>query len=347
MAKPRVFISSTYYDLKHIRNSLEAFIDTLGYDAVLFESGDIPFQHDQPIDESCYGEIQNCHMLVLIIGGRYGSPTSDARKLKAKDLDAAYERYNSITRKEYETARDRDIPIFIFVEKNVMAEYQTYKDNRDNAFIKYAHVDSVNIYRLLDDILSQRRNNFIRDFEKFDDISTWLRDQWSGLFADFLTRQSTVTSLKDLSAQVAELSGVSTVLKEYTESMMRKIQPENFQAIISEQSRKLRASKIQRFCREGMIDYLVSHTDRNIGPVTLYTAFEKSESMIDFLKRAKFKKDFSDKFMHEFGEMAKNDYRELINRYLKQDLYIDLDFNPKPQEPNKANAADAKSRAAD
>ena len=79
MAKPRIFVSSTYYDLKHIRNSLEAFIDNLGYEAVLFESGDIPFHHDVPIDESCYVEIQTCHMLVLIIGGRYGSPSSIIR----------------------------------------------------------------------------------------------------------------------------------------------------------------------------------------------------------------------------------------------------------------------------
>ncbi|HAV1364053.1 DUF4062 domain-containing protein [Vibrio parahaemolyticus] len=36
MAKPRIFVSSTYYDLKHIRNSLEAFIDSFGYESVLY-----------------------------------------------------------------------------------------------------------------------------------------------------------------------------------------------------------------------------------------------------------------------------------------------------------------------
>lgn len=36
MARPRVFVSSTYYDLKHIRASLENFIESLGFDAVLF-----------------------------------------------------------------------------------------------------------------------------------------------------------------------------------------------------------------------------------------------------------------------------------------------------------------------
>jgi hypothetical protein len=49
MAKPRVLVSSTYYDLRHIRNSLESFIEGIGYEAVLFESGDIAFHHDTPI----------------------------------------------------------------------------------------------------------------------------------------------------------------------------------------------------------------------------------------------------------------------------------------------------------
>lgn len=33
MAKPRVFISSTFYDLRQIRSDLDNFIDTLGYEA--------------------------------------------------------------------------------------------------------------------------------------------------------------------------------------------------------------------------------------------------------------------------------------------------------------------------
>jgi len=319
MAKPRVFVSSTYYDLKHIRNSLESFIDSIGYEAVLFESGDIPFHHDQPMDESCYGEIHNCHMLVLIIGGRYGNPTSDSKKSKGKDLDSAYERYNSITRKEYETARERDVPIFIFVEKNVLAEYQTYKDNRDNLSIKYAHADSVNIYKLLDDILSQRRNNYVKDFEKFDDIASWLRDQWAGLFADFLSRKSSETSLKDLTAQIAELSGVSTVLKEYTESMMRKIKPENYINIITEQSQKLRAAKIRRFEGEEMIKYIIDKSGISIRPSVLYSAFEKSKSLTDFLKRTNISDDFINAFMAKHEDVAKRDYEQLLGRYLRSD----------------------------
>ena len=51
MARPRVFISSTYYDLKYIRGGLEAFVRQTGYDPVLFEKGDIPFHHDTLLEK--------------------------------------------------------------------------------------------------------------------------------------------------------------------------------------------------------------------------------------------------------------------------------------------------------
>jgi len=37
MAIPRVFISSTYYDLRHVRNDLEVFLRNLGYDPVMHD----------------------------------------------------------------------------------------------------------------------------------------------------------------------------------------------------------------------------------------------------------------------------------------------------------------------
>ena len=121
MAKPRIFVSSTYIDLKHTRRHIEAFIKQMGYESVLFENGDIPFHFDQPLDISCYGEIETCHMLILIIGGKYGSSSSEnenEEKDEKKDEKKNNERiafYNSITKKEYLTAREKNIPIFIFI----------------------------------------------------------------------------------------------------------------------------------------------------------------------------------------------------------------------------------------
>ena len=126
MAKPRVFVSSTYYDLKHIRASLEAFISSLGYESVLFESGDIAFQHEKALDLSCYEAVESSHIFVLIIGGRYGSAASGQTRPTAKP-DEMYDFYNSITVEEYRKARQKDIPIYIFLEKSVAAEYLTYR----------------------------------------------------------------------------------------------------------------------------------------------------------------------------------------------------------------------------
>ena len=110
MAKPRIFVSSTYYDLKHIRASLSLFIDSLGYESILFEKGQIAFVSDDPLDISCYREAESADIFVLIIGGRYGSETSE---VQIKDK-TQYTDYNSITKKEYETASNNHIPIYIF-----------------------------------------------------------------------------------------------------------------------------------------------------------------------------------------------------------------------------------------
>ncbi len=80
MARPRVFVSSTYYDLKHIRSSRENFIESLGFKAILSEKGDIAYTPDIPLDESCYSEVENSDIFVIIIGGRYGSEKSGSKK---------------------------------------------------------------------------------------------------------------------------------------------------------------------------------------------------------------------------------------------------------------------------
>src|SRR2546423_9627825 len=112
MAKPRIFISSNFYDLKQVRSSLETFILGFGFDPVLSEKGSIAYSPDVPLDESCYREAQSCDVFVLIIGGRYGSEISEG---KAAENKGFYDRDESITRKEYESAVEGDIPIYFLI----------------------------------------------------------------------------------------------------------------------------------------------------------------------------------------------------------------------------------------
>ena len=99
---PRVFVSSTYYDLKYVRERLEKFIENYGFEAILFESDKVTYQHGKAIDQSAYFEVELCHLMILIIGGRYGSPSTLA------NIEEERRRYDeefiSITRNEFETA---------------------------------------------------------------------------------------------------------------------------------------------------------------------------------------------------------------------------------------------------
>ena len=56
----------------------------------------------------------------------------------------------SVTQKNYEPAISKEIPTFIFVERNIIAEYATYKENKGNESISYAHVDKTKVFELLD-----------------------------------------------------------------------------------------------------------------------------------------------------------------------------------------------------
>lgn len=322
MAKPRIFVSSTYYDLKHIRASLEAFIDSLGYDSVLFESGDIAFRHDKPLDQSCYQEIRSCHMLVLIIGGRYGSPASDEQSQTADEREESYKRFNSITRKEYATARERDIPIFMFVDKNVLAEHQTFKRNRDNEQVDYAFVDSPNIFHLLDEIVTEGRNNFVRGFENFDDISSWLRGQWAGLFAGFLSQQNSDIAISDLSGQIRELRDVSSVLRKYSEMMIKSIRPEDSDRVISSQHEKLWDAMIDRFATEKFIAILLSELPEDeFSCEEVFDHLLASPSIYDFFGRLGFNPDY----VKEIGPKEEGVFLGIKSKYKDQASAIRID----------------------
>lgn len=76
MARPRVFISSTFYDLRQIRDDLERFVRDLGYEPVRHETGAIPYGHESPPEEYAYREVETCDIVVAVIGGRFGSASA-------------------------------------------------------------------------------------------------------------------------------------------------------------------------------------------------------------------------------------------------------------------------------
>ena len=172
MARPRVFISSTYYDLKQTRENLDQFLTGLGYDTVRNEHGDIPYGNKEELEKYCYKEVNNIDIFVSIIGGRFGS--------EAKDSEW------SISNEELRTAINRGKQVYIFIEKSVDNEYETYLLNKDNASTKYKYVDNVKIYQFLEEIHKLTTNNNIKTFDSSSEIQDYLKEQFAGLFQSFL-----------------------------------------------------------------------------------------------------------------------------------------------------------------
>lgn len=272
MAKPRVFISSTYYDLKHLRSSLENFIESLGFEPILSEKGDIAYSPDTPLDESCYREVNNSDILVLIIGGRYGSESSRKKEKSLHDFQ-----YDSITKEEFKTAIKNEIPTYILIEKSVYGDYETYLKNKDNTTVKYAHVDSQNIFKLIEEILALPRNNPIHQFDRYREIEIWLKEQWSGLFREYLKNRSQQKQLITLSSQVSDLSEISRTLKRYLEVIVTNVIPKQSEELIKEENERI--GLINELKHNGLINYLIDTVNEDV----LIKSLFKSNSLKDFV----------------------------------------------------------------
>lgn len=180
---PRVFISSTFYDLKFIREELANFVRSYNFEPILFEQGDVGYIHGRNPDESCYKEMSHADMVILIIGGRYGSPASG-------EVQENFKEYLSVTRKEFNTAVEENIPVYVFVDANVYSEYNVYAKNRTvfdsgKANIHFAATDNINVFRFIDAIF-MLKYICVTGFTEAQDIKIFLKKQWADMFKEYL-----------------------------------------------------------------------------------------------------------------------------------------------------------------
>ncbi len=197
MAIPRVFISSTCYDLKYIRENLKYFTKTLGYEPVLSEEGSIYFDPTLSTQDSCLREIPSCQLFVLIIGGRFGGSYKDTK--------------DSVTNNEYREAVKSKIPVFALVDNSVLSDYFVYQGNKtnpdiDEKKITYPSADNTKIFSFIEEVRTNSVNNALNPFNDFSDIESYLRQQWAGMMFSCLTRQNEDRRVADTMSALTQMS---------------------------------------------------------------------------------------------------------------------------------------------
>lgn len=206
MAKPRIFISSTFFDLRSMRASLERFIKEIGYDPVMFERGHIPWDKEIPLETSCYREINSCDILIAIIGGKFGSLSKNNQ--------------SSITQNEIKESFDKGKQVYIFIDKLVHSEYQTYQNNKHLLGFSPISVDNIKIFDFVSEMYNINIGNPIEPFETVEDIIKYLREQWAGLFQRLLATNSRkiesqlISDIKNSSETLSNLVNILVKAKE-------------------------------------------------------------------------------------------------------------------------------------
>ncbi|WP_318516718.1 DUF4062 domain-containing protein [Photobacterium leiognathi] len=175
MARPRVFISSTYYDLKYVRADVERFIIDQGFEPVLNEKGHIAYGSREKLEEYCYKEVSQCDILVSIIGGRYGCSSTNE---------------HSVSNRELLEASKLGKQVYIFIESAVATEFRTFQANKNIDGIIYQAVDDVKVYEFVEEVYNMPKNNTLHHFSGASDIISYLKEQWAGLFQRLLNDES-------------------------------------------------------------------------------------------------------------------------------------------------------------
>lgn len=183
MSAPRVFVSSTYYDLKHIRNYLETFIQQFGYTPVLSERGDVFYASDSDAQQSCLEEVRSCQLFVLVIGAKRGSEYQDTGE--------------TIVNHEYRAAIDSGIPVYTLIDADVLCDYSLYRRNRDNKEVKldaiqYTAAEDTRIFDFIFEVTTARKDNAYQPFRSVSDIESYLKKQWASKLLALLKKEASM-----------------------------------------------------------------------------------------------------------------------------------------------------------
>lgn len=171
MSQLKVFVSSTCYDLSQVRADLSDFISQLGHHPILSEYSTFPVDPDDSTIENCIRNVEAADILILILGNRYGYVAETGK---------------SITNTEYLYAREKGIPIYVFIYKPLISILPVWKKNKNGDFSNL--VDSVKVFELVDEI-REKYKKWCFEFESAQDIIQTLKVQFSYIFKKSLDQR--------------------------------------------------------------------------------------------------------------------------------------------------------------
>ena len=167
---PVVFLSSTCYDLKQVREDLKDFFEgNYGFQTMLSEFDSFPI-------DPCIGTFENslsnldksADIFILIVGTEY---------------DHVTERGKSIVNLEYRQAKAKGIPVFVFVDKQLYSQLERWEANKDGNFSTVA--DNPQLLEFVSEIYSESKQ-WIYTYESVGDITATMKHQLSLIFSDGL-----------------------------------------------------------------------------------------------------------------------------------------------------------------
>ncbi|MDO8843415.1 DUF4062 domain-containing protein [Methylicorpusculum sp.] len=204
MPSPKVFVSSTCYDLGMAREQLRSFLLRIGYDPVLSEYSDILYDPRAHTHTSCIQEVPNADIVVVLIGSRFGGKAIpealsnvDLENLVNSSFDVTVlndPEKLSITQLEVLKAIDSAVPVFAFVDEKVMHDHYVYQKNKDLVDkIKFPSIDKPETAKYIFEFISflshRNKGNSVIPFGKIEDIENHLKKQWGSLFQRLLREQ--------------------------------------------------------------------------------------------------------------------------------------------------------------
>jgi hypothetical protein len=230
MAKLRVFVSSTCYDLSILRSELRPFISQMGYEPIMSDYADILYDPRTHTHDSCLKEIPSADVIVLIIGSRFGGlavPSAtlsidfpSLEKLSSRPGILENKEKLSITQLEVLKAVEQNIPVYAFVEERVMHDHQLYEKNKNKKdIIEQIEFPSIQrresakyIFEFINFLGHRVTNNSITSFSRLDDIRAHLTGQWSQMFQRLLMESRTKSReeirYRDFSESIEDLKAV-------------------------------------------------------------------------------------------------------------------------------------------